>query len=383
MTRDQFFKPEIVDSYHKDFERFPAMDHAVYSWKYVKIALMAKIMHRKVTPMEIAACKIELLDYLQTYTMKTGEDFQKYQDGLEKIWPNIEERMLRSSSLYQYVLDFAVRSPTLLNFMSWVPCSETMENAFAYGYNIAGEYGPLSPTDVATYWSVREPVLFEIVFRVYYCQDVLADLTIPLLKNPNRPALKILFGGAGRLPELRRRGYPEDFLRRQEIVAVDEDEGVWSNLNELFYYAHQKKMTDFNIRYYNMGISEFIREKDWRAYFDVVVLQGVMSYYSSEAQTMTMLRDMRSLLKNNGLLIMDLQLFHISLLRCKFALDWNTTPPLSPDMSEKVAYQRIKKACDAVGMIIQNCTTIRGDPRPNAPKIGMAFTLRRPASWSG
>lgn len=373
------YTSEPIDQYENDFIRFPPMDHKVYSWKYVQTELKAKLLRNRVCRSDTEVAYRRLVDYLKQYTQKTGEDFEAYMEGLQKIWPGMQRRMLVSPALFQYVQDFAIRSPTLLNFMSYVPCSETMENAFGYGYNIAGEYGSLSIDDVAFYWSLREPVLSGIRQRVYYAQDIIARLM--MYQNSATP-LRILFVGAGRLPELRRRGYPRDYLERQEIVAVDEDRGVWGNIDDLFEYTHGCTVKDLNIKYYNASLHEFARDAKWAGYFDLVVAQGVMSYYRDDTQTQAMLREMRSLLKPDGLLVMDLQLFHISLLRCKFALDWNTNPPLSPDMTSRGAEQRIRAACGVVGLHVDDVRLFRTDSRQNSPKIGMGFTLRRPSSWA-
>lgn len=377
-----YYKPEMIAAFEDDFARYPPMDHNKYSLKYVKTELMAKLLHRRVTVAETEQARRQLTGYLRQYCQQHQEDFEEYQAGLEAIWPDMKRRMLAHPALYQYVMDFAVRSPTLLNFMSYVPCSETMENAFGYGYNIAGKYGPLPLDDVAFYWSLREPVLSGIRQRVYYAQDMIAKLMDPIMQDNRREPLRILMVGAGRMPELRRRSYPRFFFAHQEIVAVDEDKGVWSNLDDLFRYTHDCTTAEADIRYFNMSIGEFVRDQTWSGYFDLIVLQGVMSYYSDDVQTVHMLRDLRSMLKPGGLIVMDLQLFHISLLRCKFALDWNTNPPLSPDMSDKKAEKRIRAACETVGLHVDDVRLFRTDCREDSPKIGVAFTLRRPLNWA-
>lgn len=376
------YRPEPIDQYEDDFKRYPAMDHKEFSWKYVQTELTAKLLNRKVSIADTELARRALENYLRDYTKRTGEDLAAYMDGLARIWPGMQRRMVAHPALYQYVMDFAVRSPTLLNFMSWVPCSETMENAFGYGYDIAGRYGPLPLDDVAFYWSLREPVLSGIRQRVYYAQDKIEQMMKPILDGHRGEPLKILFVGAGRLPELRRRSYPTEFFRHQEIVAVDEDKGIWDNLDELFVYTHHQPVADLGITYCNKSIAEFVRDPKWNGYFDLIVMQGVMSYYQDKTQTTHMLRDLRSLLKVGGEIVMDLQLFHISLLRCKFALDWNTTPPLSPDMSDKSAEKRIRATCQTVGLAVDDVRLFRTDSRPESPKIGMAFTLRRPGNWA-
>jgi len=376
------FGHERIEQYEDRFDMFPAMDHGRYSWKYVQLQLAARLKRRKVTASETMRAKTHLTDYLKEVLHDRPDEIKQYLEGLEEIWPGMQERMLASPALMRYVEDFAVRSLSLLNFMSWVPCSETMENAFGYGYSVAGQYGPLSIDDVAFYWSLREPVLSEIRQRVYYAQDMIARW----MEHPEwwyGPKLRILFVGAGRLPELRRRGYPTEWLDRQEIVAVDEDAGVWKNLDDLFRLAHGKSCAELGLNYCNVSLNEFTRNAGWGGYFDLVIMQGVMSYYRDEAQTLHMLRDLRSLMHPDGQLEMDLQLFHISLLRCKFALDWNTNPPLSPDFSAKGADKRIRKACADVGLVVEDSRTLKTDSRANAVKIGQIFTLRRPGNWRG
>lgn len=376
------WKPEIIDQFESDFGRYPPMDHNTYSLKYVKTELGAKLLRKKVTTMDTERARRQLTTYLTDYAREHNENLEEYLDGLNQIWPDMRRRMLEHPALYQYVMDFAVRSPTLLNFMSWVPCSETMENAFGYGYNIAGKYGPLPLDDVAFYWSLREPVLSGIRQRVKYARRRIDEKMKPVMEGERSEPLRILMVGAGRMPELRRWGYPSQYFAHQDIVAVDEDSGVWSNLDELFRYTHGFATKEANIRYYNMSFSEFVRDKVWNGYFDVVLVQGVMSYYSENTQTVQMLRDFRSMLKPGGIIVMDLQLFHISLLRCKFALDWNTNPPLSPDMSDKKAEKRIRAACETVGLHVDDAQLFLTDSREKSPKIGMAFTLRRPPNWA-
>lgn len=376
----EIFRPERIDQFENDFARFPAMEHGKYSWKYVQTQLGAKLLGRKVTVEDTLRQKQRLVAYLEQFTRGDSAKLKSYLEGLEQIWPGMQERMMKSPALLQYVGDFAVRSPSLLNFMSWVPCSETMENAFGYGYNLAGEYGPLALDDVAFYWSLREPVLAQIRQRVYYGQDKIAEW----MEHPERwqgGKLRILFVGAGRSPETRRRGYPTSWFEQQHVVMVDEDKKVWDNLDYLFELTHGKTVKELGIEYYNTSLAEFVRDRQWAGYFDLILMQGVMSYYSDNVQTQHMLRDVRSLLHAGGQIVMDLQLFHISLLRCKFALDWNTNPPLSPDMSANKAVKRIHKACADVGLLVDDSQLLRADSRPNAVKIGQIFTLRRPDNW--
>lgn len=381
-NRPAFYKSEMIDQYENDFRQFPPMNHIGYSMSYITYELKQTALHRRVDHVDMLLARQKLEHYLDQYVKKCGGDRRAYQEGLEKIWPNLEQRMLKHPAVYKYVMDFATQSPSLLNFMSWVPCSETMENAFGYGYNIAEEYGPLSPADVAFYWSLREPVLSGIRQRVCYAQGEIGRLMQPILRGERKEKLRILFVGAGRAPELRRWGYPTEFLLQQEVVAVDEDKGVWSNIDFLFQQVHGKTVKELGIRYYNMSFSEFMRNGNWNGYFDLIIANGFMSYYQDEMQTLHMLRGLRSLLKVGGRLVMDLQLLHVSLLRCKFALDWNTNPPLSPDVTDKGAEKRIREACQKVGFDVCDAQLLRTDLRPKSPKIGMVFTLERPGDWA-
>lgn len=396
---------EFIEQYRNDFRRYPRMDNRTYFVKYVKTALRSKVTRRKVTAQEIDDAKRKLLKYLRTYTGDDAE-YALYVEGLDKIWDNLARRMKKSPAVLEYVLDFATRSPSLANFMWWVPCSETMENARGYGYDIAGRYGRLDVDDVAFYWSLRTPVLAGICLRIQYAQDIIESwLERFKKKKANRP-LRVLFVGAGRMPELRSYNAKVEWFDELEIVAVDEDRGVRSNIDELFQYQYgktleelgfvwvERTMTEAQVqaiaaekhakhRYYNMSIDEFKKKPEYNGYFDIIIMDGVMSYYRKN--TPAMLASIRSLMQDEGQLVIDLQILNLlvdmSLLQHKVALDWNTVPQLDPDFSAKAAYKRIGKACEMVGLTMDDAVLYPADPGKNAVIIGIGFVLRRQSNW--
>lgn len=409
MERIRVYQPgpnpnEFIEQYRNDFRRYPRMNNATFFGKYVKIALLAKITHRKVSQREIDAAKYKLLRYLEDFASDEAE-FLRYRSGLNKIWPNLAKRMQRSPAVLEYFMDFAIHSPSLANFMSWVPCSETMENARAYGYDIAGRYGKLDPDDVAFYWSLRTPVLAGICLRIQYAQEAIKKCIKVIRQQSQRP-VRVLFVGAGRLPELRSYNASSDWFKDLEIVAVDEDSGVRQNIDELFQFTYDQTLEELGFvwvdrnmcendineiarerqachRYYNMSFDEFKKRSEYNSYFDLIILDGVMSYYRNN--TVSMLSSLRGLMCDEGQLIIDLQLLNIvrdlSLLQHKVALDWNTVPQLDPDRSIRSAYKRIKQDSDVAGLALDDAVLYPADPGKHPVMIGIGFTLRRQSNW--
>lgn len=395
---------EFIEQYRSDFRRYPRMSNAVHFWRYVKIDLLAKLTKRKITRHQINVAKRELLNFLEDYASSEAE-YRQYCAGLEQIWPNLVERMKHKPAVWQYVMDYAVRSPSLANFMSWVPCSETMENARGFGYDIAGRYGPLNPDDVAFYWSLRTPVLAGICLRIQYAQTVIENY-LKMVRKTSRKPVRVLFVGAGRLPELRSYNAKVEWFDELEIVAVDEDGGVRQNIDELFQYSYHKNLEELGFvwvdrdmteeranqiaaerqarhRYYNMSFDEFKKRPEYNGYFHIVVMDGVMSYYRKN--TVPMLTGVRGVMRDEGYLVIDLQLLNllqdVSLLQHKVALDWETVPQLDPDRSAKAAYKRIARDCDTVGLTMDDAVLYPADPGKNPVMIGIGFTLRRQANW--
>ncbi len=397
---------EFIERYRDDFERFPRMDNATYFMKYVIIALKARLTGRRVSDREIFAAKRQLLSYLRREAKNT-EEYALYEKGLEEIWDNIATRMRRNPAVLEYFLDFATKSVSLANFMSWVPCSETMENARGYGYDIAGRYGQLDLDDIAFYWSLRTPVLAEICLRIQYFQEVLETMMIELERKSPGEKLRLEIVGAGRLAELRSYAAELDWFNNLEIIAIDEDSGVRSNIDDLFRYKYQSSLEELGFiwadrsmseaqidelakqrnakhRYYNMSFDEFRKKSEYNGYFDLILCDGIMSYY--KRSTSAMLSHLRTTMKDSGKLIFDLQILNLpgdmSLLQHKEALNWETVPRLDPDFSVNGAYKRIQKACDAAGLAMEDAVIYPADSAKNAVKIGVGFTLTRQANWS-
>ncbi len=394
---------EFIDELSHDFKRFPRVRQFEFYGRYVLIDLWARVTGHQASEQEIETQKRSLLTYLFDYLNGNKAEYDEYVAGLERIWPELKERMRRNYASFVYFCDYATRSISLANFMWWVPFSEAMENARGYGYTIAGEYGPLRLDDLALYQSVRTPVLTMIRARWQYAQFAIKKM-VAQVQCENRP-VRVLFVGAGRLCELRtyyaEKGWLDDKL---QVVAVDEDEGVLANIDELFQYKWGKtteelgfawinrSMTAMQIsehtegtkhQYYLMSFEEFRHKTAYSSYFDIIIVDGVMSYYKKEMRTLLM--NMKALLRNNGKIVFDLQVMELfrdwSLLQHECALVWQTQPRLQPDFSIKGACRRVQDACERVGLTIVDEVVYPADPGRKALSAGVGFTLSKPTTW--
>ena len=156
---------------------------------------------------------------------------------------------------------------------------------------------------------------------------------------------------------------------QQQVVAVDEDEEVFKNL-ELVY---GRDPSELGITYLKDRDENVCADLAHYRRYDAVLMQGLLSYYhdvGSNRRTVELLRGLTKTLRPGGIIICDLQVFEPTLVRCALSMGWESD--LLPDWTTESAIRRMEKACRKVGLEV---VSVKIDAWNKTP-CGVMFTLR-------
>lgn len=260
--------------------------------------------------------------------------------GLDAIWPQMKAIIRKNPGLAKFMREYGVHSRFFLQFLYHVPQASSLGAAFGEGHDMSGKYTRIPKNDLMYRFSAQDEMFVWIRRRTKLVQEQMYN------------AKSVLFIGAGSLPELRRYDYPLDQLK-QRIVGYDSNLQLMGHLQEVF----AKPMEDYGIEYHFETFDKaFADKRNWGQY-DLVVANGVLSYYTKHKQLVRMLKNMKLMMGQNkvSLMMFDLQLMQMELIRDAVVLNWKTKPQIKPEKSLQSAMRKVRKACDKVGLKVVKC----------------------------
>lgn len=345
--------PEAAMVNHGFFPKDPWKD----AWQFILPTLASKLLGRKTPWDQVDEVRTLLELYLKT--VDTPEQYRLDEAGIEKTWPRMREMLRHNRGMTKLMLDHGHQSRIVYPYILQGAQAISLEVFFGRAFDLTGEFVAFPINEMAAYYAVWEPIGVFIRERVAYAQFLLS-----------RPHLKVLTCGAGFCPEYRLNGFPARTLQHN-VIAVEEDERVFDHLN-LVFGCDPKEL---GITYLLSRIENVYRNPLYHNTFDVVMAQGLLSYYrdiGSNRRTVELLAGLKQLLKPGGRLVCDLQAMEPTLIRCAECMGWQSK--LLPDWTAKSAIRRMKKACQKAGLVL---TDIKVDSR-NRTSCGVMFTLQRP-----
>lgn len=346
-----------IDNSILDEERFPHEGAWDYSVKYILLALAQKAVHARIARKKIEKFHEQAVKRLRILAEKDPDlDAHEAVRGFEKTWPKLSQ-MLREPAFYYCVKRFCMNSAFLYTyFVELSGYASALEMAMGYSIDITGRYRRIPECDGAYEMAVLEPTFRSFLERIWFSQQMMLrkarelgwrpDMTEEEKKQCRR--VKVLFLGGGMLPQLRMYELcPETVSEMFDITVYDKDPKMPEYLDMVF----DKPIEEYGIKYHFEDFDKAF--KDGRNYndYDIVIAEGVMSYYKTPEQTAYMLNGAYLMLKNNGIFVHDLQILEPSMLRCVLALAWRDTG-LNPDLKAEKAIERIKTAADIAGFDI-------------------------------
>lgn len=231
--------------------------------------------------------------FMESHARNVGEE------RLQKIWQVVEGPLKKNAGLANFALDFGgCRSD---HFFPWLISvakspSEALEMAYGYGRNLEGkfEYAENDPWYMA---AARD--LPTLAFHRER-QLTVANLVTLAKGSQHGETLKVVDLGAGRMDWARMHG----FVLEPEIMKIDAfDKDPSINPDELFPMGRDKS----GVTYAKRDIAEALHLMRYLEAVDVIIMQGVASYYPVEIFTDVLMR-VHDLLWKNGVFFFDLQL---------------------------------------------------------------------------
>lgn len=260
--------------------------------------------------------------------------------GLDAIWPEMRALIRKNPGLAKFMREYGVHSRFFLQFLYHVPQASSLGAAFGEGHDMSGKYTQIPQSDLMYRFSVQDEMFVWLRQRTRLVQEQMQD------------AQSILFIGAGSLPELRRYDYPLEKLE-QRVVGYDSNLQLRSHLAEVF----DKPVEDYGIEYHFESFEAAFTDKGNWSQYDLVVANGVLSYYTKHKQLVKMLNNMKLMLSQNdkSLIMFDLQLMRMELIRDAVVLNWRTKPQIKPEKTLQNAIRKVCKACAKIGLDVVKC----------------------------
>lgn len=318
----------------------PEIDQWWHGMRFVFNTLFSRrpLPWRRVSKRELAHIYDELLTHCAL--VDTPEQYKLDKLGLDTIWPRMRALIRKNPGLAKFMREYGVHSRFFLQFLYHVPQASSLGAAFGEGHDMSGVYTQIPQSDLMYRFSAQDEMFVWLRRRTKMVQDQL------------KKSKSALFIGAGSLPELRRYDFPLG-QTKQKIVGYDSNLELRAHLAEVF----PKPLADYGVDYHFEPFDvAFGDKKNWGQY-DLVVANGVLSYYTKHAQLEKMLKNMKLMLTDSktSMIMFDLQLMQMELIRDAVVLNWRTKPQIKPEKSLQVAVRKVKKACAKVGLQVVKC----------------------------
>lgn len=231
------------------------------------------------------------------------------------VWPMLYESARKNLGMTMFLHENGMHSDFVAKFLYNVPICPAKAVLPAHGVSdtLSGKPAVVPPTD-PMYGYLWDQSYRMIQERTAVPQEALKE------------AGTIFFAGGGLLPELWTNGYPIG-INGQKYVVYDRDAEVTKPYLEQILGG---ELEEFNIDYRNVDYREAFHDPEQRGVYDCVVANGVEAYAikakaPGSFDTNEFDSDMRGfygLLKSDGSLFFDLQLYHPVLVFDLAVLNW-------------------------------------------------------------
>lgn len=348
---------DILDRAH-----FPPEDPWFYSGRFLQMLEEAKGTPEEYTP----AAAIQrfhdeaIIRQRMLAALDPDLDEEAAVAGFERLWPKLSV-MLKEVPFYTLLKEFGMDSAFIYTyFVELSGFASALELATGYSWDLTGRYRKVPPCDAAYQLRVMEPTFRSFVQRIWFTQQTMLRQACEMGWNPEmletlqrgetvRSApqrVKAMFLGGGTLPQLRNYELtPESASKMFDITVYDKDPKMPGYLQAVY----AKPIVDYGIDYrYEDFAAAFQDESLWGTY-DLVLANGVMSYYNTPEQTAQILSGVEKLLRPGGWFVFDRQVFELSMKRCVFVLAWRDTG-MKPDMSAQQAIGAVKQSIEGTNL---------------------------------
>lgn len=369
-------------------ENYPTMTDWNDAWKYILRMVSGKILPWcKPTEAQIQAIYDDLTAYAWEYCGEDNDlDTQSVVKEIERTWPKVRTMLRENAGLIAYMNDLGSHSLGFYYFLLLVPRAIALESAFGNNYVNDGTYRSLKFDFVSSRSAVKEPIFAQLRWRDYRSQEAVrealeryrAELERYMnhdawvrsgAKVPQKP-LVISLGG-GLLAEFRKFGFSLQDIRDLRIIACDMDESLLKELDVVFQHDFGIPFSESGIEYRICSIEDMFKDSELWGMADVVLMDGILSYYPKLQDMQRMVAGALSLLKREGKLACDLQVMHPTLIRCALVLFWKSN--MVPELSARKALKKMRQICANLQTQILRYEV---DPRNKKP-VGVHFVLAK------
>lgn len=368
-------------------ENCRAMDDWDDAWKYILKMIGGKVLPGlKPTEAQVQQVYEDLTTYAWEYCGQGNNlDTQSVIREINRTWPQVSEMLLGNAGSIAFMNDMGSHSLGFYYFLLLVPRASALESAFGYNYVNDGVYRDLRFDPVSKRLATMEPIFVEIRRRDYRSQEVVrqalaryrekrerylsCDAWTGDNKVPVRPLIISL--GGGLLAEFRKFGFTLQDIRDLRIVACDTDEKLPQELDAIFRHDFGVSFAESGIEYRLCEIEDVFKDSELQNAADVVLMDGILSYYSQINDMQRMVEGALALLKRDGKFACDLQVMHPSLIRCATVLFWKSS--MKPERSAGRALSKMRQICANLQTQILRYEV---DPRNKKP-VGVHFVLAK------
>lgn len=301
---------------------------------------------------------------------ETPEQLKRDMVGLDAGWPRMRGMLRNNRGMTKLMLDHGCRSKIIYPYILAGSQAVSLEVFNGKAFDLAGDFVDIPYSDRAIIYAIWEAIGVDIRERIKFEQDQIQEMDWRL--DEDVESWEMLTCGAGLCSFLRM--YDFAMPKRCRIKAIDMDKRNLKNLNLVFddvrLNARGCSLDEHNVSYEITDIETECNRSQNKKRFKIVNAQGVASYYRFGGKTKRLIADLLKAVSDDGVLLLDLQVFEISLLRCALCMGWISD--LFPEWTVKSAIKRMRKICDALELEMEYRICSR-NPCPTT----ILFMLRR------
>lgn len=223
-------------------------------------------------------------------------------EKLDEIWETVEDAIAVNAGLAEFILDYGGADSEF--FFPWLMTikkspSAALEMAYGYGYDLNGKWREAPQRDRINEFVLNDPTFVFNRERQLYVAELVTRQRQMFAKSKGS-YFYVADLGAGQMAWARYHGFLLPWW--QKIYAYDKDPTIQPD--NLFPGGAERN----GVSYFKSDIMESLKELPFDAAWDVIILQGVASYYPMELFKTAIIVPAYKKLEVGGVFFFDLQL---------------------------------------------------------------------------
>lgn len=341
---------------------------AFSTWECLRLILLTLLGYvlpwLKVKPSDLNEIRNGLIEYARK---KKPQEAELYESWINANWHRITYRYARNAGWVRLMKEQGVNSLGLFAFCSLVPTAAALESAYGEQIDNSNRFINLLEDWHSARYATETPTFVQIRERNGLSSGLIWASLCRYQLTDQKPVVFSL--GCGLMAEFRYfKIHRVEHIRQMRLIVCDADKENRAKLEDALQRTYGESIESLGIEYHECSIEELCMQPDLQGIADVVLLDGIASYYDGIEHKQDLLTKASRLLSQHGVMAFDLQVMDISLIREKVVFAWEST--MRPELTAKAARTKMRRIANNLGMHVHMVTD-----RRNKHPLGVWATL--------